>query len=575
MKIQKKQLGIVVTALFVIAVIIIAGIVFASLSRNGDIIIVNDDTTAPSTEDNGVIFIRETDISTLSEEDVINSIVKPSGTTVVKRFSLDDIPDEKISFEGAGNLSQQGYYISDGTYGDGEIIARFTAPFTLPGKYSLSQRTAQSLEYVQLSDYSEFTPQYTDYTEDRPAIELYMGYIFVDNGTNLDVYTSTGNYIMSFSDTEYIPAYTRDIYGNPLFYRNTTGQSGLYAEDDIERETEIVRIKEPKEKEENVLLLGKLVGETAQEEPDQTRDVTGLTPLYEDQKIYYSISPGGYFAQNGYDDMIHSRGLYFDYPSYYGISDSGIQLSAAKYDEVTKKIDGKMEIEHKAHWTYKVYGNPITEDEFDRAYNFRNGLACVVTESYYDDGGLYFITTGGNRAFNTLSKYVNNMDRYVIDNYVPPITTGPESIGYFYYDHGLVRVRKEQIDYYNYITYNKIRVNYTKEILIDADGKEFDIPVGYEIKSYSDGMILLEKDGKYGFMDYTGAWIAEPIYTYAEPFYEGLAVLSAGDGKTGMIDTKGNIIFPFAYDHISSCSDGVITAYSESNGWEIFFKLTK
>ena len=93
--------------------------------------------------------------------------------------------------------------------------------------------------------------------------------------------------------------------------------------------------------------------------------------------------------------------------------------------------------------------------------------------------------------------------------------------------------------------------------------------------SYSDGMILLEKDGLFGFMDYTGEWIAEPIYSYAEAFCEGLAVLKTKDGRYGMIDTAGNIVLPFAYSHVSSCSDGLVVCYSETNGWEIMRKMTK
>ena len=87
-------------------------------------------------------------------------------------------------------------------------------------------------------------------------------------------------------------------------------------------------------------------------------------------------------------------------------------------------------------------------------------------------------------------------------------------------------------------------------------------------------MILLERDGLYGFMDYSGKWIAQPIYTDAEAFSEGLAVIGTADGRYGMIDTSGNIVVPFAYTHISSCSDGVIAVYSEESGWHILRKMT-
>ena len=73
----------------------------------------------------------------------------------------------------------------------------------------------------------------------------------------------------------------------------------------------------------------------------------------------------------------------------------------------------------------------------------------------------------------------------------------------------------------------------------------------------------------------SGAWIAEPIYTYAEAFCEGLAVLKTPMGTYGMIDTEGNVVLPFAYKYISSSSDGLVACYSSENGWEMMRKMTK
>ena len=157
---------------------------------------------------------------------------------------------------------------------------------------------------------------------------------------------------------------------------------------------------------------------------------------------------------------------------------------------------------------------------------------------------------------------------------MPPISQGPESIGYFYYDNGYVRARFETIDYWNYSKNNRIQVYSSEEVLLNTKGERFPIPAGYNLKGYSDGMLLLERNGLYGFMDTTGGWIAQPIFSYAEAFSEGLAVLATPDGRYGMIDTEGNIVLPFAYGHISSCSDGLIAAYTESEGWEIIRKMT-
>ena len=77
-------------------------------------------------------------------------------------------------------------------------------------------------------------------------------------------------------------------------------------------------------------------------------------------------------------------------------------------------------------------------------------------------------------------------------------------------------------------------------------------------------------------MDYTGAWIAQPIYDFAQPFYEGLAVVGFGEGDRLMIDTEGNIVIPMgAYDYISNASSGVIAAWRDGHGWDILHKMAK
>ena len=533
----------------------------ASLIPSEEPIAEISDGTKP---ESGTVYVDDSKSSSLDPNELASQMKQePNGSVrLVTDTSL--FADELATLPGAGRLSSEGYYTSDLPYvKDSFIIAKMTPEFDIPGTFSVRLRTVRNLRYVQLSDYSKFTPEYTDSEEDRPAIELYMGYLFIDNGERIDIFSSSGRYLTTFDDSDFIPAYTRDTDGAPLFYKTVTVNSGMYDGEDVVRDKETVRAREPHEKEENVQIIGKIENEGEG------------NPVTEETKVYYRLSSdGSYFIQSSYNDLTDGRGLYFDYPAYYGISDSGISLSAETYNKYLKDINGKITLEHRADWCYKLYDNVITDRKFDRAFAFSDGLGCVLTEDYYQDGGMYFVNSSGRRAFETVRKYNNSMDRYVIENIVSPITTGPESIGYFYYDHGLVRARLETIDYWSYVTNNIIRVNSSREILLDKSGNHFPLPVGYDLESYSDGMILLSRNGMYGFMDYTGEWIAQPVYTDAEPFSEGLAVLTLSDGRCGMIDTDGNIVLPFGYSYISSCSDGIIVAYSESKGWEIFRKMT-
>ena len=46
-------------------------------------------------------------------------------------------------------------------------------------------------------------------------------------------------------------------------------------------------------------------------------------------------------------------------------------------------------------------------------------------------------------------------------------------------------------------------------------GKEYPIPSGYTLITYSDGVLLLRNNetGLYGCMNYKGAWIVQPEYS--------------------------------------------------------------
>ena len=118
--------------------------------------------------------------------------------------------------------------------------------------------------------------------------------------------------------------------------------------------------------------------------------------------------------------------------------------------------------------------------------------------------------------------------------------------------------------------------------MLDKNGKELALPSGFELVAYSDGVMVLkqsykDKDGNskafYGYMSSEGKWIANPDYTAARPFYEGLAAVCGADGKWGMIDADGNTVIPAVFDSISDCQDGVILAYEQKYGNCIFGKI--
>ena len=352
-------------------------------------------------------------------------------------------------------------------------------------------------------DDSEYYVTEKSVREQRPAIELYMGYILMDDGETLSMIASDATPLSAMDDTVYIPAFARDRYDRPLFYR---------------------------------------ISETG-----------------EKQYVYLSMD-GKNFIRTEYDETEEGRGLNFDYPASYGKTDSSITTDK-------NGVTGLMAYVNKGV-------GMVTGYHYTDAFAFSEGLAAVTTTK--NRNGMYFIDENGKQAFETWYYYFNEHGRDGYANLVKPLTTGIENIGFYYFDHGLTRVRTQTIDAYNWVyVWRRIRIMRDEHILIRPDGSEYKLPAGYELEGYSDGMILLSKDDRYGFIDYTGEWIAQPIYTGATPFVCGLATLKTEDGRVGMIDTEGNIVLQFTYDYISQVSDGLIAAYRKENGWTILKMMEK
>ncbi len=433
------------------------------------------------------------------ESDVPTASPTITSTTLV--FSSDELNSTPAT---PADLPD-GYYLTAGgfIYDPGvSTLVRLTPELPLPSSFSHRTRTVSVPDVMTPEGDGEKYVIYTNETEAVPAVEVYMGYLLIDHGDGYTYICSRDGALLSKIPYEkYTPAYTRDSSGRALFKRT---------------------------------------------------DDDGNT-------VYFHLSDdGASFVQSDYNDRRDSRGLYFDYPDTYGVTDDPSSPS------VTYNV-GADTFNYKNQW-----GGNLSYSSFTAAYPYTNGLAAVT--SYYNRGGLYFIGENGQRAFATYMTYVNRHSRYVISNYLPPLTSGIESIGFYYFDHGLTRVRRQIIDNWNWTAGGVVSIVSEEDILIRADGSEYELPAGYTLEGYSNGALLLSKDGRYGFLS-CNEWIAQPIYADAIPFVGGIGVLVTEDGRYGAIDSRGDIVLPFAYSHISQVSDGVIAAYlaDEDGGvWELF-----
>lgn len=121
--------------------------------------------------------------------------------------------------------------------------------------------------------------------------------------------------------------------------------------------------------------------------------------------------------------------------------------------------------------------------------------------------------------------FYNRRSQEVSRKYYAPDTRGEESVGFFYFDDGLTRVRIRETDGDGAESF--------REALMLFDGSLFPLPDDYTVRAYSDSVILLEKDGLFGYMNSRGVWLTAPEFTEASPFYEGLAVVTAAGRTSG------------------------------------------
>ncbi len=470
-------------------------------------------------------------------------------------------------FSTVSALQEQGWVRTDAVYtADTCQFALLDTPYALPGAFSYTEKTYDKEELIYYEDGTEAQRQVVRATAQRPALELYMGYILYDDRGTLYILGPDGTPLRAYDDTQYIPAYTRDKEGRPLFY---------------------------------VPYSYTMTYPTELGEPDEEGNrewIQTATVQVDSKRYYYLGADGRTFVESDYDDAVDGRGLYFDYPAYYGSTDSRYGRYYKKVTKVVTDLKGKTSVLDLAQWMFATERPDYADTElvfpYTRAYAMREGYAAVMQDIHWDyyntvteDGVTeerYFevvsnemrvVDESGREMFSSRKNYISEEGWSANERFVEPLSRGIDALGSYYFDHGLMRLRIQAYDRYHFTDLDMIRIVSDEDVLVYPDGTQFNIPVGYRLVSYSDGVLLLEQDGVYGYMSSTGVWILQPGAADAKPFLEGVAVTEQ-NGRYGVIDTDGNVVIPYKYDYISNISSGTMVAYSEETGWEIYQKMT-
>lgn len=268
----------------------------------------------------------------------------------------------------------------------------------------------------------------------------------------------------------------------------------------------------------------------------KTRDRDG-NPVLVDRNTgkYYIFSPENAVVESDYEKVRDFRGVYADYARDYGVSD-----------------DERFEIlSSKRGFGFSMDGKEEVIPVYKKAFNYSEGFGCTFDAQ----NRLYFFNNEGRLRIGGLAEIM----------YGAGDVNDERALGYYYFDEGLTRITKK--------TFSKGKLVSSRETFVNRKGDEVRTPADYSIYSYSNGRILLTKDGRYGYMTPNGRWICEPDFTFARPFFEGLAVVGDADGKKGIIDRDGNFVVPQVFDEITDCSGGLICAYDAGTGWHVIQKL--
>ncbi len=88
-------------------------------------------------------------------------------------------------------------------------------------------------------------------------------------------------------------------------------------------------------------------------------------------------------------------------------------------------------------------------------------------------------------------------------------------------------------------------------------------------KTEADFKLIPVKSGNYwGYIDREGQIKINPQFAYANPFYEGLALIKASDGKYGYINEEGKYIINATYKQASDFANGMALVVKENSKLE-------
>lgn len=108
-------------------------------------------------------------------------------------------------------------------------------------------------------------------------------------------------------------------------------------------------------------------------------------------------------------------------------------------------------------------------------------------------------------------------------------------------------------------------IDQTGRLIIPIEHEAVEGVLGTDYKNFSEGLVAVYRNGKYGYMNKQRELMVPYQYQDANEFKDGLAIVTQYY-KDGAIDQSGKIIIPFKFDYLGNFAEG-LAVYSEKNHW--------
>jgi uncharacterized protein YchJ len=221
-------------------------------------------------------------------------------------------------------------------------------------------------------------------------------------------------------------------------------------------------------------------------------------------------------------------------------------------------------------------GKVVIPRKYNEARAFHDGLAAVLLHGKYG-----FIDKTGAEVIPPTLKYksVGDFHDGLAWVCVSIAFLNPKEHLYIYIDKKGKKIipdkYREVNDFYNGLASVRFRIGLRGTI--DTMGKPINVSgVDFAFSNQDrlvhqshDGLVLLEVNGKWGFIDTKGNEVIPFKYEHAHVFNEGPAAVKLND-KWGFLDKTGKEITPLKYERVQNFHDG--SARVKLNGKWHFIK---